>query len=85
MQAERDGKDMMEHGLEDEDNADAGGAYAPSTVDLDDEECETDTSPAAYYLGRISAGRIGSGSRATRTTTSDACDDRPQPPECPEE
>jgi hypothetical protein len=76
VQAERDGKNMMEHGLGDEANAEGGGA--PSTVYGDDEEGETDISRAAYengyvtvfahYLGRIHEGRIGSGSRAARTT-----------------
>ncbi len=76
----------MEHGLEDEDNADGSGVYDPSTVDVHYEEGDTDLSQAVYdkcgyltvlarYLGRINAGRIGSGSRAARTTTSDVYDD----------
>ena len=47
VQAERDGENMMEHGLDDEDNAE-GGAYDPSAIDADDEEGETDISQVAY-------------------------------------
>jgi hypothetical protein len=38
----------MEHRLEDEDNAEAGCSYDPSTVDVDDEEGETGKSQPAY-------------------------------------
>jgi hypothetical protein len=46
VEAERGGEDMMQHGLEDEDDA-AGDGFDPS-VDADDEEGDTDISQAAY-------------------------------------
>ena len=52
VQAEREGDDMANHGLEGEDDHDEAPAFDPA-VDADDEDGETDISEAAYDAAGI--------------------------------
>jgi hypothetical protein len=52
VEAELNGEDMMEHGIQGEDAA-IGAAYDPAYVDADDLEGETDISEAAYEKADI--------------------------------